>query len=77
MSDLEHMHTSGVTCNGAGCGERIQGPQLSILDKAYWLKAIEQGWSIWIGRSRRHYCPKHWPKPGHKMTRWEPAKGDR
>jgi hypothetical protein len=74
MSDLTNMTTAGVRCDGDGgrCPEEIRGPEISIIKDEYQRHAADLGWSIWNGRSRRHYCPQHAPKPGHKMRRWFP-----
>lgn len=29
----------------------------------------QAGWTKWVSRGVRHYCPQHGPKPGHKMRR--------
>jgi hypothetical protein len=74
MTDLLCMTTCGVSCDAKGCAARIRGPERPLIDRAYQYEAIDAGWSIWIGRSRRHYCPKHGPKPGHRMTEWKPQR---
>ena len=28
---------------------------------------VYEGWTVWVSRSRRTYCPNCHPKPGHKM----------
>ena len=74
MSDLNNYTISGVRCDASGCGEEIHGPELSSLDDEYQCQAVEAGWTIWNGRSRRHYCPQHGPKPGHRMSQWAPRR---
>ena len=43
--------------------------------------AAKAGWSAYRSRSLRHYCPKHSPRPGHRMERlttgpWAPTTSD-
>ena len=57
-----------VTCNG--CGFRVTGEVGDRFDAGYQLSRSltdSQGWRVYAGRTRRHYCPDCAPNPGHKM----------
>lgn len=64
--DSIRQENYGVRCDGRDCQAEIRGPGVQGSDH-YDRKAIQSGWAIWVGRSRRHYCPVHEPAPGHKM----------
>lgn len=71
MSERINVVISGITCNGTGCDAAITGPEMPQFDGRdhYEHRARTEGWSIWVGHGRRHYCPDHSPAPGHKMHR--------
>lgn len=73
MTEYINLVYSGVGCDSPKCTAEIRGPDLPMFDgfERYNREAIEAGWTIWVGRSRRHYCPEHGPKPGHKMMKAE------
>lgn len=61
---------SVIACDATGCEERRAdkcGKPAYGLDNAFVSVLITEGWSEWVGRSRRHYCPEHGPRPGHHM----------
>lgn len=67
----EHTRTlfTGISCDTNGCQARITGPELPHFDghEVYTRRAVADGWSVWGGRSTRHYCPDHGPARGHTM----------
>lgn len=67
MSDMSYYVKAGVTCDGTGCDSKVVGKPVSTFVEPYTAKAVADGWTVWVGRSRRHYCPACAPKPGHKM----------
>lgn len=59
-----------ISCDSCGCvesgrvvdnGNTYREMDLFIEDRC------AHGWTVWVGRTRRHYCPNCYPKPGHKM----------
>lgn len=70
-SFLEHDRVKRViACDATGCEERRadkwRKPAYG-LDGAFVSALITEGWSEWVGRSHRHYCPEHGPRPGNRM----------
>lgn len=66
MSNLYFLVHTGVRCDP--CARDLDGPEST--DSEYHDRlAVEAGWRVFAGRSKRHYCPDCNPKPGHKM--WE------
>lgn len=67
MSDRYYHVYVGVMCDK--CGNTLAGQGLDGFDgrDQYDRLAVAAGWKIFVGRSRRHYCPDCNPKPGHKM----------
>lgn len=69
MSDIEHHFTSGIYCNK--CDARRESPELmprwSREAKQFLVDAQAAGWTRWVGRSSRDYCPACVPSPGHTM----------
>jgi hypothetical protein len=63
-----------MSCDATSCQASIRGPELSLFEgyDHYHRLAHEAGWTIWVGRSRRTYCPDHQPQPGHKMHQVTP-----
>lgn len=61
---------SVITCDATDCEERrVDKPRKPTcgLDTAFMSALTTEGWTAWMGRSQRHYCPKHGPRPGHQM----------
>ena len=56
-----------VACDG--CGVRRDGPVTDNRFRSTFLDdlMVHEGWTLWVSRSRRTYCPHCHPKPGHKM----------
>lgn len=68
MTIIVRHITDRVECDATGCRNWLsldpQSPAWSDTVKRAMLAA---GWTIWHGRSTRHYCPHHEPAPGHRM----------
>jgi hypothetical protein len=69
MTVKEIRHTTGVACDKPGCTAEVGGEPLPFWEgwEHYDALAVARGWTIWVGRSQRHYCPDHWPAKGTKM----------
>ena len=62
------MSRAVVTCDA--CGRTETGPLVNGRANVYRLTrelAHTDGWAVYVGRSRRVYCPECGPSPGHKM----------
>ncbi|MCA1194163.1 hypothetical protein [Saccharopolyspora sp. 6V] len=79
MSERTRLMTAGLHCDGPRCAAAITGPELPSLSGRdhYEHRADAEGWSIWVGHGRRHYCPDCAPAPGHKMRPAHPGGGYR
>lgn len=76
MSYREHTTIDGMECDARGCDEAIRiwenipasiFTSMDILEE----EGKAAGWSMWVGRGRRMYCPKHGPSKGSRMRkRW-------
>ncbi len=66
-------HTiNGWACDKTGCAAELTGPLFTNLFEGrdyYAARAEEDGWTLWVSRSRRTYCPDHKPGDRHKMRR--------
>jgi hypothetical protein len=62
----------GWHCDKVTCSRQLTINPRSPYDFAA-LQAIlaDNGWSCWVGRNQRFYCPDHGPSKGHKM--WKAA----
>lgn len=69
MSEILNTTISGVRCDAPGCDEAVTGPEKDHCPGKgeYEDQAVRMGWTVWMGRSRRYYCPDHEPRPGHRM----------
>lgn len=69
MAELTNTTVHGARCDKPSCGEEIRGKPMSYFEgmRFYQDLAVDRGWTVWIGRSRRHYCPDHGPAPGYTM----------
>lgn len=61
----------GWTCSKRDCNEKFHIDPHKNWDA--WSPeprraAREHGWTFWIGRSNRIFCPKHVPAKGSKMV---------
>lgn len=59
MSWIESSRVLGMFCDKPSCGKRIEGGY--AYPDAYREIAEEAGWTLWVGRSQRWYCPDHGP----------------
>lgn len=62
-----------LACDATGCEAEVGSVRVDAGDRERDPEAVEQvarerGWSCWEGRSVRHYCREHGPRPGHRMT---------
>lgn len=65
-----------LSCSARDCRERlvsstIVGSWDYDAERQFEYEAQAQGWSLWLSRGRRWYCPAHLPLPGHRMRRHE------
>ena len=60
-----------VLCDAIDCDEQRESgwldTRLTRFDSTFTDSLVVEGWTCWAGRQRRHYCPEHGPKAGHKM----------
>jgi len=54
------------------CGLRVESEtygegQAYTVARTHGNQRMREGWRLFLGRSRRWYCPEHGPKPGHSM----------
>lgn len=69
MSDMERRTILGLRCDKCGFQHRFPR-EISRWSKEYDVfreAAFADGWSRWVGRSVRDYCPSCVPGPNHKM----------
>ena len=72
MAELIYHVLDGARCDASVCDEVILLPQ-----PMHWhegMPALEKlakplGWSLWVSRTRRTYCPAHGPRPGSKLRK--------
>jgi len=80
MSEREHIISSQaiVTCDAGACPRREasevvrsgSAPFMSHVREFH--RALKrQGWTRWVGRGVRWYCPNHGPSAGSKMRKDE------
>lgn len=71
MSGYEGMTLRGYFCDGTGCAEEIVGETMSYFDGVDHYRALARaaGWTFWVSRSLRSYCPDHGPSKGTKLRR--------
>lgn len=69
MPELLATTIRGMRCDAAGCDAEITGQDLDVPAGFDHYEALAErcGWTGWVGRTRRWYCPQHGPNPGHKM----------
>lgn len=63
MSEHYNRQFTGMTCDKPSCDaeERPAEPLDWAPEREFIRAAIVKGWSIWVSRSRRTYCPEHRP----------------
>lgn len=69
MSEHERSLLLGVRCDKPGCAAylEIPDPDWRTYSAEFPEFLREHGWTRWVGRSQRHYCPSHGPAAGTKM----------
>jgi hypothetical protein len=63
MAELYTLWFTGLACEKCSTVERPLEPIAWSDRREFIAKALTKGWTIWVSRSRRTYCPVH--KPGH------------
>lgn len=66
MPELTRHETGGARCDATDCTAEVRWPWGSSFQFFDRLRE-HPGWSVWVSRGRRVYCPQHGPRPGHKM----------
>lgn len=58
-----------VHCDGRDCGAVLDVSEFRLQANSRALDHVlgEAGWTRWVNRGARHYCPNHGPRPGHDM----------
>lgn len=61
-----------VYCDATGCEQVCETGWIPYKDVYEYRKGFSEalaigGWTCYRGRSERHYCPIHAPRPGHSM----------
>lgn len=71
MTYIERTTVLGIRCDKPGCTRTCQGAEFNYFEghKVYDERAATRGWSRWVGRMLRHYCPDHGPSKGNSRTR--------
>lgn len=76
MTQREYTTSDGIVCDVTGCDSSLiveRGNPWAVYKLLQQIAPLE-GWSRYVGRGHRDYCPDHAPRPGHKMRRvWGPA----
>lgn len=70
MGWIEVHYVAGVFCDKPSCPERIHGRERGYFFREQYRKEAEaQGWTMWVGRSQRWYCPQHGPSNPSTMRK--------
>jgi len=71
MTFIERTMIRGIRCDKQGCSRTILGEELPGFygREDYDSSAKAIGWSQWVGRSMRHYCPDHGPSKSNSNAR--------
>lgn len=80
MGEIEKVTSElfGWRCDRRGCpqqwllAEPVNGFSFSREFIGAQLAAMADGWSFWVSRARRVYCPDHGPTPGTKLWQVSP-----
>lgn len=69
MSFREVHQVYGIRCDKGGCDAVLTGAEMPLFEgyEYYEELAVKEGWSIWVSRTRRAYCPKHGPSKSARM----------
>lgn len=76
MTYHQQTRTLGVRCDKPGCDAYLQTP-VHLFDAMPYEQRFQrwlhnQGWSVWVGRGQRQYCPVHGPHPKSRMRQVTP-----
>jgi hypothetical protein len=60
-----------VECDAFNCDAVLLPPRrdMSVYGRDADAFISGHGWSVWVSRSRRYYCPAHGPRSGSKLRR--------
>lgn len=75
MSLIEQITVLGIKCDRKGCERALYGPEMTYFvggHRYYERLAASEGWTFWVGRSRKVFCPDHGPSRGSKMWQSKP-----
>lgn len=72
MTYREHFAISGIDCSARNCNAEITLPGGATTELFAGRRTLDgmaeaRGWSAWVGRGRRLYCPLHGPRKGTRM----------
>lgn len=69
MTILERpAYVDSIICDKADCPAKITIMGEYLAYAPIIRRTIRNaGWTTWVGRGTRHYCPAHGPKKGHTM----------
>lgn len=71
MTFRQKTLTLAVWCDKPSCDRsiRVPDPEWATYGNKFrtWLRAT--GWSTWVNRGTRHYCPDHGPSPKSNLRR--------
>ena len=67
MASIDRHENGGARCDATDCTAEVRWPWGSRFDFKH--RLAEHGWSLWVNRGSKVYCPEHGPRPGHKMRR--------
>lgn len=63
--------TLAVWCDKPSCQRsmKVPNPEWAPYSDQFraWFRTT--GWSLWVSRGQRHYCPDHGPSSGSKMRK--------
>ena len=71
MARLEVRVLLGYRCDKPNCDTELILDEGTFFEKyeEHQREAVIYGWSVWVGRSQRHYCPDHGPAQPTSMRR--------
>jgi hypothetical protein len=63
MPVMQRILTDAVVCDKRDCGERlpIPHPEWQVWSAHFTSYIARAGWSKWVSRGHRYYCPAHGP----------------
>lgn len=69
MAEHYDRRLTRITCDKLSCGaEEVPPEPLEWeAEREFLCAVVAKGWTIWVSRSRRTYCPQHKPNPKSKL----------